>query len=292
MRSDRHSARRRTRLGRLAEARHAQERIVCQFTHRDGYELFLGGTGTETVYFLGTFRELSFVYVPLIDALMRSHRVLLHAPIVSRTTRFGPEERAAEALAILNVLGLEQVHVVAWSDAGTALTRLLAKAPARIRSAVYLGTPLSYRRPPGVRSLAKLSERSAVDGLMPQGAAALVVAYFLGGPCLDTRELYPEIRRLGDVAGYLRFSILPCLVHDDVQALSASTPALVLGGSRDRLVAHNGPRELANRLGARFVRVPDGDHLFPFTSAAEVIDEVKSFLMSLADCPADPVCRT
>ena len=264
-----------------------QTALRDEFVDVGGHQVLAAGRGGVHVLFVPTFVELTFVYSDLIDTLSVDHRVLTYIPKVTDRSFFGPVERAREALSVMDELGVPAAHVVAWSDAGSVLTELAVLAPGRVLSAVYLGTPGAYRLSGPLDLLARLYTVMPLDRVTLDQVAATAVAWFLGGRLLTSRDLLPRVRALGNVAGYLRFSILPCLMYSSVERIQASTavsrgsmPVLVVGGRSDRLVGPDEQMELAAAWGGTFVCLENGDHFMPFTSAHDVSQAVTEFLRS------------
>lgn len=266
-----------------------QQAISDQLVEVDGHQVLDVGQGEDCVVLIPTFGELAFVYAGLIRTLSTTYRVLTFTPQVSDRAPFGPRERAREALAVMDAAGITDAHLVAWSDAGGVLTEMAAMAPDRVKSGTYIGTPGTYRLPGPLAAMAPIYVRYPLNHITLDAVAAMVVAWFLGGKRLATRDLLRHVRALGPVADYLRFSILPCLTYSSVDRIrtcralsSGSVPVLVIGGQSDRLVRSAEQEELAQACMGRFVTIADGDHFMPFTAEAVVSREVTLFINSVA----------
>lgn len=281
--------RRRAQRDTAARAVSSQRAVSDQLVDVGGHQVLDAGKGEDCVVFIPTFGELAFVYASLLRTMSTNYRVLTFTPRVSDRAPFGPRERAREALAVMDAAGITDAHLVAWSDAGGVLTEMAAVAPDRVRSGTYIGTPGTYRLPGPLAAMAPMYVRYPLNRITLDTVAALVVAWFLGGKRLTTRDLLRHVRNLGPVADYLRFSILPCLMYSSIDRIgtcralsSGSVPVLVVGGQSDRLVNPAEQEELAHACMGKFVTITDGDHFMPFTAEAVVGREVAQFINSVA----------
>ncbi len=259
----------------IGAARHTQELLDKEMTTRGTRQVLVRGEG-PTVVLVPTFGELGFVYAPLADSLSTGWQVVLYIPAVSTHQLFGPVERAEELVQVLDELGVDAAHLVGWSDAGAVVSAFAHRWPDRVRSRVYLGTPAAYVMPRGLRLLSALYARSALYRVTPDMVAAVLVALLMGGRAMPTRALLPQIRDLGAVARYLKFSILPCLRYPN--AVPAGCPTLVAGGDTDRFVKLDHMVRLAQMTGTQFAYIVGGDHFLPWTARDEVTPVVTAFL--------------
>lgn len=282
--------RRRAQREMAARAVSSQRAISDQLVDVGGHQVLDAGKGEDCVVFIPTFGELAFVYAGLIRTMSTNYRVLTFTPQVSDRAPFGPPDRAREALAVMDAAGITEAHLLAWSDAGGVLTEMAAMAPDRVKSGTYIGTPGTYRLPGPLATMAPMYVRYPLNRITLDAVAAMVVAWFLGGKRLATRDLFRHVRNLGPVADYLRFSILPCLMYSSIDRIgtcralsSGSVPVLVIGGQSDRLVSSAEQEELAHACMGKFVTITDGDHFMPFTAEAVVSQEVAHFINSVAE---------
>lgn len=284
--------RRRAQRRMAAHAMACQQEISDQLVLRGDHWVLDVGEGDESVVFVPTFGELAFVYADLIRSMSADYRVLTFNPRASDRSPFGPRERAQEALKVMGEAGVADAHLVAWSDGGGVLTEMAAMAPDRVKSCVYIGTPGTYRLPRPLAAIAPLYVRYPLNHITLDAVAALVVAWFLGGKNLATRDLLRHVRDLGPVADYLRFSILPCLMYSSTDRIrlcpdlsDSSIPVLVIGGQADRLVRPAEQEDLAVAFNGNFITIRDGDHFMPFTAEAVVTREVVQFINSVPTSP-------
>jgi pimeloyl-ACP methyl ester carboxylesterase len=257
-----------------------QKALLRAFDECEHQHILDRGTGA-CVVFIPTFTELSFVYAPLINELSELWRTILYLPQTSPIAQFGPRERAAELRRILRTVGVREAHIVAGSDAGAVATQFASEWPEMVSSRTYIGTAGRYRMPVGLRLLSRLYTHSSVHKIVPDAWAATLIAAIMGSHEMPSRHLYRPIRALGPVAGYLRYSILPCL--EWVNDVVTSSPSLVIGSDQDRLVSLAQSLELARYLGAKHIAVDGGDHFLPWTASRIVNSAVGQFLR---DCEA------
>jgi pimeloyl-ACP methyl ester carboxylesterase len=224
-----------------------------------------------------TFAELNFVYAPLADQLASTNRTLMFNPHVSTTETFGPAARAKELGNVLDILGIRtQIHIVSWSDAGMGAHVFGELWPQRVLSCTYIGMPDRYVLPSGLRRLSHQFASGSLHRATPPAVSAFVIAALMGSVKMPTRDLFGEILTLGPVSAYLKYSVLPCLLHELTG--KPSHPTLVLGGDCDRFVTLDQMKSLAQRLDATFVHVPGGDHFLPWTSPQTVNTTVVAFV--------------
>ena len=261
----------------IVTARTTRYQLEAEMQPADGFRVAIRGSAGPWVVFVSTFAELNFVYAPLVERLARTHRTLLYAPQVSATKTFGPAARAGELVRVLSTLGIDTpVHLVSWSDAGMGALVFSDSCPDRVMSRTFIGMPDRYLLPLALRWPARLVATRSLDRLTPAGMSSFLIALLMGGTKMPTRSLTSEVRALGPVSGYLKHSILPCLLDEPGGRPGPAT--LVLGGDRDRFVKLEQMRALAHRLAATFLAVPGGDHFLPWTSAEVVTASVTRFI--------------
>lgn len=258
-------------VARGLDAQHALER---EFADAREPDVLVRGSGTAVV-FVPTFAELNFVYMPLRDALSPTFRTVLYIPDVSASRPFGATERARELANVLDRIGTQQAHLVGWSDAGCVVSQFAADYPDRVINRAYVGTANRYVLPIWLRALGDVYARSPMFRVTPSPVAAFLIALLMGSPDVPTRHLYPEIRRLGPVAGYMKFSVLSCLRYQGAHPVG---PALVVGGTVDRFVRPDHMRALADTLNTEYVEIPGADHFLAWTAPDAVTAAVTAFL--------------
>ncbi|WP_141717949.1 alpha/beta fold hydrolase [Nocardia altamirensis] len=224
--------------------------------------------------------ELNFVYAPHIDALSADHEVVLYEPVVSRSCRITVEDRVRELRCVLDALGLDSAHLLAWSDAGAVAYRFAAAYPAHARSAALLVLPDRYRlRPPPMQAITTLLYRRPIERLVPDAMVRLLLGYFLGGPGAPPRLLRTRAKQVPQFPRLFKHSMLPMFFDHLPEAGELHCPALLLSGDRSRIVTVDQARRMAELIGpgAEFRFVPGGEHFLGYIATEPVDRALRDF---------------
>jgi len=186
---------------------------------------------------------------------------------------YGLADMAADALGVLDVLGLASAHVVGASMGGMIAQHLAATRPERLRSLALLMTTSGSRRlpQPGLRVRRALLSRPA------GGDAAAVVAHLqrllrvIGSPAyppdpaLQQQALRAMVTRSWHPAGTARQIVAVIADGDRTPLLGRiSAPTRVIHGLADPLVPAAAGRDLVARIpGAAADFVPGMGHDLP-----------------------------
>jgi pimeloyl-ACP methyl ester carboxylesterase len=202
-----------------------------------------------------------------------------------------PDERMADARAVMDSAGLTSAHVLGWSEGGPLGILLTVAHPERVRSLVLYGTQATFRRRDdypfgdyeeeteewyaefesgwGTVDYALLTHPDADPvfarrrALYMQSAAspAAAVALAKSNALIDTRDLLPSIR----------------------------VPTLVLNRRDDPVGPEPTGRYLAERIpGARFVALEGDEHL-PWLGDAEAFcAEIQHFVTGIRPAVREP----
>jgi len=202
-----------------------------------------------------------------------------------------PDERMADARAVMHAAGLTSAHVLGWSEGGPLGILLTVAHPERVRSLVLYGTQATFRRREGYpfgdseeESEGWYAELESgwgtvehvllthpdADPLFAQRRAlyaqsavspAAAVALAKSNALIDTRELLPSIR----------------------------VPTLVLSRRDDPVGPEATGRYLAERIpGARFVSL-EGDEHVPWLGDAEALcAEIEHFVTGIRPAVLEP----
>ena len=193
------------------------------------------------------------------------------------------EDVAADAVAVLDAVGVERASVFGVSEGGTASTMLAATYPDRVDSMVLYGTYARILRgddfPEGIPLEAL---RASWDRLEESWATPESLRMFAPAQADD-----PELQDFW--ARMLRSGVTPSVFRTlgemylglDVRPLlpGVRAPTLVLWREGDRLIPPNLSRVVADGIpGARGVGLPGDAHLFFAGDATPLLDEVEEFV--------------
>ena len=225
---------------------------------------------------------------PQIEAFARSFTVITHDHRgTGQSTRFEGEYTvdmlAADALGLMDALGIERAHFVGHSTGGAIAQTLAIEHPARVQSMVQYA---SWTKADGHVRLCFFVRRSL---LRDSGALAYIKATplflmpnwwirdneeALEETAVDTLDSFPSVEL--DAA-----RINAVLAFDRTEQLDTiRTPTLVLCAQDDILTPPYYSEELARRIpGAELVMLEKGGHACSQTAPAEFNEAVLPFLL-------------
>ncbi len=197
---------------------------------------------------------------------------------------YGTADLAADALALMDHLGLERFHVVGASMGGAIAQHVALQAPARVASLVLAST---WGRTDAFLGSIFRTWRLLVERLTPEESLAAQAPWafthrFLAAPPAEVVALQAALRERGaikSVAGYQR-QVDACLGHDTLGLLPLlTTPTLVLVGEDDILTPPRYGRALAATLArAEMVLLPATGHACFLETAKLFTRRVLAFL--------------
>lgn len=192
------------------------------------------------------------------------------------TASYGLGEMAADALAVMDELGIDRFHVVGASMGGAIAQHLALQAPTRVASLVLAST---WGKTDPFLTAVLHGWRAMVERLSPeaflaaQSVWAFTSRYFQEPPAELAAWQVEQVKRapLKSVAAYQR-QIDACLGHDLMgMFILLRTPALVVVGEEDILTPPRYARALAAAL-------PRGEVLLvPGTGHACFLETPKAF---------------
>lgn len=236
------------------------------------------GAGTPVIC-VPMIRELNFVYAPQLETLSQQHRVIAYEPTLSRSAHVSVDDRAQEICELLNALGLEQAHLLAWSDAGAPAYQFAKRWPERTGALAFLGLADRYRFPQPLQAGVRLLAKIPVEKVIPRFALAAILSWYLGGPEAKRRWVYARARQIHQLPRLFKHSVLPNLLEHLPVADEIASPAIVVYGDRDALVTVGQARRMAALIGeaAEMRLIPGGEHFLGYIHAHEVNETLVDF---------------
>jgi pimeloyl-ACP methyl ester carboxylesterase/DNA-binding CsgD family transcriptional regulator len=188
-----------------------------------------------------------------------------------------------DALAVLDVFGVERTVVFGVSEGGSAATMLAAAHPDRVSAMVQYGTYARVSRAEGYEEGIPVEvTRRVWDRMIDSWGDPFSIDYWAPSAAHDPelREWWARMLRSGVSPGAMR--TIGLMYEDlDVRPLlsAVSVPTLVLYRAGDRVVPPALSRIVAREIrGAREVELDGADHLFIAGDQDAMIDEIEEFL--------------
>ena len=261
------------------------ERQMREVTLKDQSKLRVMDSGWgEPIIFLPMAPELNFVYARQLEEFKPDHRVILYEPRLSRTSYFGVADRAHEVLDLMDALGLERAHIVAWSDAGAGAYYLAKNFPDKCQSVVFLGLADSYRFPQPLQFLTRVFGALPIEKTVPTWLFARVLAKYLGGPQLKPEWVAQRAAKVPQLPRLFKHSVLPQLIEHQPKAGEVKdVPCLQISGDNDVLVSVEQARRMAKLVSSsrEAVIIPEGEHFLGYVNYEPVNRAMRDFYSSL-----------
>jgi DNA-binding SARP family transcriptional activator/pimeloyl-ACP methyl ester carboxylesterase len=196
-----------------------------------------------------------------------------------------PPERMADALAVLDAAGLEQAHVLGWSEGGPLAVLLAVEHPERVHSLVLYGTQACFRHGPdypwGVTDEERESSAADIEKVWGQLAFSRLFAPSGGDRFARSWAAYSRAAASPSAAAALSRANL----MTDIRTLlpRVGVPTLVLSRSGDEIGPPEAARYMAERIsGARFVELEGEDHVMWVGEIEPLCAEIERFVTAPA----------
>ena len=176
-------------------------------------------------------------------------------------------DMAADAIGILDALGIESAHVCGASMGGMIVQRMAASAPARVRSLTLMMTSSGARRLPGP----SLKVRSALISRPPAQTVEGIVEHYvrlyalIGSPAYPSPPAYlrdrftTSVNRSYRPAGTARQMVAIAADGDRSPMLpSIRMPTRIIHGHADPLIPIAAAHDLKAKIAAAQIDVIDG----------------------------------
>lgn len=227
-------------------------------------------------------------WAPQVAALARSNRVIaFDARGAGRSDAppgpYSTAQMAADALGLLDALGVQRAHVLGFSMGGLVAQRLAAGWPERVESLVLAAS--AARLPPRARHVIDLWSRLLQAGVEREILLRVQFAWVFSERLLaDTATVTELIEALASLPGPSPVGFAgqaaACLDHDATGLLERIVaPCLVLAGREDALLPVPVSEALARAIpGARLAVLDGGGHAFTSEVSGAFNEAVLRFL--------------
>lgn len=200
------------------------------------------------------------------------------------------EQRMDDVRAVMDAVGCERAALFGHSEGAGMCILFAATYPARTRALITYGGFAKRLKTPDYPWAPTLEERvAAADSLERSGWGEIDLSFYapsLAGDEQMARWFASYLRRSaspGSAAMLLRMNTFV-----DVRSILASVrvPTLILHAIGDRDVTLGDARYLASSiLGAKYVELPSGDHMWWVSHQDEIIAEIQEFLTGVRPAP-------
>lgn len=195
-----------------------------------------------------------FDHLGMPNLALSGMRYAFHLPVKSA---YGIADMAADALGVLDALGLPRAHVCGASMGGMIAQHLAAKHPQRMKSLTLMMTTTGSRRlpQPGLRVRRALLSRPASNDVAAVAAHLRKLLGVIGSPGYPSdaeslqRRLEANVRRAYRPAGTAR-QIVAVVADADRSALLPliQAPTRIIHGEADPLIPVPAGRDLVRRI--------------------------------------------
>lgn len=239
-----------------------------------------GPPGAPAVVMLHSLGASSAMWAPQRAALSRTHRVVAidlpgHGLSEPRPGEYGMASLAADALAVMDRLGIASAHVAGLSIGGRIAMEMATAAPARVLSLMLCDTALDF--PPRERWEGRIAAIRA-NGMA--GIVDGVIANWAVDQSLPSTRGLARMVLATDVAGYAgcAAALRDCGVPGAIVC-----PTTVVCGAQDPSTTPEKARAIVAHIpGARYVEIEGAAHIPCFEQEAAMTDALLGHLAGLA----------
>lgn len=250
------------------------------------------GDRDQTIVFIHGLMLASESYEAQVEALKDQYQVItfdLRGQGLSEKTkdRLDIDSLAEDAVALIEKLTTERVHVVAFSMGTFIAMRVAARRPDLVRSLCLIGPSADAEEPENMPKYRRLIRFVRVFG--PRLVASRLMMILFGDTYLKTPEVAPQRRRWRQVV-----ERLPRALHRAAaasahrQAITGelariAAPTLIVSGTEDRPISPARARAVhAGIAGSRFLAFEKTGHAVMIERAEAFNAALMSFLRDVA----------
>ena len=251
-----------------------------------------GPSDGEAVLFLHGFTDSWFSFARILDTLPAHLRAIVpsqrgHGDSDRPACCYRVADFAADAVALLDALGIERATVVGHSMGSFIAQRIAVERPGRVNRLVLIGSGTTVQTPPvlefneAVRTLTDPVAPAFVREFQESTVARPLPPAFLEAVVRESEKLPAHVWR--DVlAGLLAPDAL-----NPLERIQAST--LIIWGEKDAFWTRSEQDSLVRAIrGARLVTYPDVGHSPHWEDPDRVVADVRAFLSSPVASSATP----
>jgi len=247
-----------------------------------------GGDGPPILFMHGLLWSTR-MFAPQIERLKPKYRCIAYdhrnqgksapdaAPVV------GIETCTDDALALLDVLGIESCHLVGLSMGGFVAMRLAARHPGRTKKLVLIETSAEPEPPENVPKYEKMILVARVFGLRPLVGRVMPIMFgrsFLTDPAREADRKVWRAELSGNARGIVR-SVRGVIERSPIESElgNVRAPTMVIVGDEDVATVPAKAERIVSRIaGATLVRVARAGHTSTIEAPGPVSDAIEQFL--------------
>lgn len=223
------------------------------------------------------------IFEPQVTVLARTHRVIrmdLRGHGLSGVTDgdYSMELHAADALALLDALGIGAAHVLGLSIGGRIAMQIAAMAPERVLSLMLMDTALEFPPPQAWQD-----RIDAVREIGTQALVNVVMPRWVVDPSLASSQGLRQMLLRTDRRGYAGSAAALRDARAAQVAGRITCPTTVLVGDRDIATSPDLAKEVQAAIpGSRYVEIREAGHLPTLERAAQTTDVILEHFATLA----------